>query len=184
MSLVNLGLSALDFWHGESVCKVSKEWKTPNWGSMIETETSWRPNAWGTHDAWEIKRGKIRTVIIKNPSPGHKKINKMWQKEMRCVSVYIYIWIICDDLHLGPSDNLSFFFYTFVARWLDSSGSRHPHLIPGLDKLAAVTRSNGERGFLGKCGLLPWLKNAIPENRAIYFKGILKGQCWLIFFFF
>lgn len=102
---------------------------------------------------------------------------------MRCVSVYIYIWIICDDLHLGPSDNLSFFFYTFVARWLDSSGSRHPHLIPGLDKLAAVTRSNGERGFLGKCGLLPWLKNAIPENRAIYFKGILKGQCWLIFFF-
>lgn len=82
MSLVNLGLSALDFGHGESLCKVSKEWKTPNWGSMIETETSWRP----THgeptmlDAWEIKRGKIRTIIIKNPSPGHKKyqkINKM-----------------------------------------------------------------------------------------------------------
>ena len=59
MSLVNLGLSALDFWHGVLLGKVSKEWKTPNWGSMIETETSWRPNAWGTHDAWEIKRGKI-----------------------------------------------------------------------------------------------------------------------------
>lgn len=59
------GQRVLEVFEVESFNVVSKEWKTPNWGSMIETETSWR--------------------------------------------------------------------------WLDSSGCRHPHLIPG-DKQLAVNR--------------------------------------------
>lgn len=59
------GQRVLEVFEVESFNVVSKEWKTPNWGSMIETETSWR--------------------------------------------------------------------------WLDSSGCRHPHLIPG-DKTLAVNR--------------------------------------------
>ncbi|CAK9022321.1 unnamed protein product [Durusdinium trenchii] len=60
------GRRILEVFEVETFHVVSKTWRTPNWGSMIETETSWR--------------------------------------------------------------------------WLDSSGCRHPHLIPGLDKVVIVER--------------------------------------------
>ena len=182
MSLVNLGLSALDFDMASPFVRCPKNGRHPIGARWLKQKP-----AGGRHNHLQRclgdKEGKDSyNHYWKSPS-WPQKISKnkqdVTERNEMCVCVYIHM----NNLWWPPPRTqwqFIVFFYTFVARWLDSSGSRHPHLIPGLDKLAAVTRSNGERDFLEKCVAS---SHGFNDARGHILKVSLRDNVGWLFFF-